>query len=119
MVKDEKILNLLKDKFDEDEHIVNYVQGAFETTIKNKNTIRTGILAATNKKVRFCGKRFFLVYDDEIEYVDIYNVEVTEEKFGYTIFIHGKKKSYFMKFVISNDVQNFVNTLKEFKGRRR
>jgi hypothetical protein len=119
MATEEKLLELVKDKFEDKEKIISYVQGAFQTTVKNKNTLRTGILVATNKKIRFCGKRFFFIYDDEIEYADIYNTEVIEERFGHRIFIHGKKKSYFMKFVISNDLDNFINTLKEYKGKRK
>lgn len=118
MASIKKLINLVKDSFEEGEEILSYVDGAFQATVRNKSTLRSGILVATNRKVRFCGKRLFFIYDDVIEYCDIYKVEITKEKFGDTIFIDGKKKSYFMKFVISKDVKKFLDTLQHFKGKR-
>ncbi|WP_346937519.1 hypothetical protein [Clostridium sp.] len=34
-----------------------------------------------------------------------------EEKLGHKIFIARKEKSYLMKFIISKDVHNFVNSI--------
>lgn len=119
MARVEKLLQLAKQNFEEGEEILSFVDGAFQTTVNNKNSIRTGVLIATNEKVRFCGKRLFFIFDDIIEYKDIYDIELSEEKLGYTIFINGKKKSYFMKFIISTDVKRFVAILKENKGKRK
>ena len=119
MTRSNKLIQLVKDTFEEGEEILDYVEGALQTTINNRNTLRTGILVATNKKVRFCGKRFFFIYDDIIEYSDIYGIDLTEEKLGYTIFINGKKKSYSMKFVINSKIHDFVNILKQNKGKRK
>lgn len=118
MDKAAKLLELAKDNFEEGEEVLSYVDGAFQATVKNRNTMRTGVLIATNKKLRFCGKRLFFIYDDVIEYSDIYKVELTKEKFGDTIFIDGKKQSYFMRFIISKEVSNFLNIIKEYKGKR-
>lgn len=119
MANEKKLIKLIKDTFEENEEVLGYVHGAFQATINNRNTIRTGILVATNKKVRFCGKRFFFIYDDVIEYSDIYSVDMNEEKFGYNIFINGKKKSYCMKFIIDQKIHEFVNILRECKGKRK
>lgn len=117
MASEKKLLQLVKDTFEDGEEVLCYVHGAFQATIKNKNTIRAGILVATNKKIRFCGKRFFFIYDDVIEYSDIYSIDLVEEKLGYNIFINGKKKSYSMKFIISTKVNDFVKILRESKGK--
>lgn len=113
MSREEKLLKLIEERLNMDEVIIHYVEGAFETTIKGRQNTMTGVLVTTNEKIRFCGKRFFLVYDDSIEYKDIDNVEISEEKLGYKIFIAGKEKSYFMSFVVSKDVHNFVDSIKK------
>lgn len=113
MSREEKLLKLIEERLNTDEIIVHYVEGAFETTIKGRQNTMTGVLVTTNEKIRFCGKRFFLVYDDSIEYKDIDDVEISKEKLGYKIFIAGKEKSYFMSFVVSKDVHNFVDSIKK------
>lgn len=118
MGKIQKELKLMKEVLEEGEEILSYVDGAFETTINNKNNIRTGVLAATNKKIRFCGKRFIWVCNDTIEYDNIYKVEVNEETLGYRIFINCKLKSYFMKYIISDEIHNFVNVINQRKGKK-
>lgn len=111
----DKALDLMRETLEEGEEILCYVDGVFETTINNKNNVKAGVLAATNKKIRFCGKRLFSVYDDVIEYKNIYKVELSEESLGHRIFINGKLKSYFMKFIISEDVHKFINIINEKK----
>ncbi|GAA0778596.1 hypothetical protein GCM10008908_35810 [Clostridium subterminale] len=111
MTREEKLLKLIEERLNKDEVILCYVEGAFETTVNGRQNTMTGVLATTSEKIRFCGKRFFLVYDDVIEYKDIEYVEAIEEKLGHKIFIAGKEKSYLMKFIISKDVHNFVNSI--------
>ena len=113
----ENLLSLVKEKLEDGEEIINYVDGALERNINGKGSLKTGILVATNKKVRFLGKRFFKVYDDFIEYKDIYNVEINEEKLGYRIFFHNKKNSCTMKYVEGKDIKGFVNYIKDKKGK--
>lgn len=119
MASIEKLLNLAKKNFEEDEKVINLVEGAFEKYIDGKNTLRVGIMIATNKKLRFCGKRFFTVYYDTINYEDIYNVELSEEKLGYRIFIKGKRESSFLKFVEGKDVKGFVKYVNDNKGKKK
>lgn len=113
MGNQEKVLSLMKKNLIGDEKVLCYVDGAFETLVNNKSNVKTGILAATSEKIRFCGKRFFLVYDDSIEYEDILDIELKEEKLGYSLFIKGKEKPYFMKFIVSEDVHKFIKLIKE------
>jgi len=105
------LLKLIEERLSEDEVINYYVEGAFESTVNGRQNTMTGVLVTTNKKIRFCGKRFFLVYDDIIEYKDIEYVENNEEKLGHKIFIAGKEKSYSMKFIISKDIHNFEDSI--------
>ncbi len=111
MTRREKLIKLIEERLNKNEVINYYVEGAFESTVNGRQNTMTGILVTTNEKIRFCGKRFFLVYDDIIEYKDIEYVEANEEKLGHKIFIVGKEKSYSMKFIISKDVHNFVDSI--------
>ncbi|WP_346890615.1 PH domain-containing protein [Clostridium sp. UBA3887] len=111
MTRREKLIKLIEERLNKNEVINYYVEGAFESTVNGRQNTMTGILVTTNEKIRFCGKRFFLVYDDIIEYKDIEYVEANEEKLGHKIFITGKEKSYSMKFIISKDVHNFVDSI--------
>lgn len=113
MSREEKLLKLIEERLNKDEVIIYYVEGAFETTVNGRRNTMTGLLAATNERIRFCGKRFFLVYDDVIEYRGIEDIEIHKEKLGYKIFISGKERSYFMNFVVSKDVHNFVDSIKK------
>jgi len=99
MTRQEKLLKLIEERLNKDEVINYYVEGAFESTVKGRQNTMTGVLVTTNEKIRFCGKRFFLVYDDIIEYKDIEYVEANEEKLGHKIFI------------ISKDIHNFVDSI--------
>jgi len=110
MTRREKLIKLIEERLNKNEVINYYVEGAFESTVNGRQNTMTGILVTTNEKIRFCGKRFFLVYDDIIEY-NIEYVEANEEKLGHKIFIAGKEKSYSMKFIISKDVHNFVDSI--------
>ncbi len=111
MTRQEKLLKLIEERLIKDEVISYCVEGAFESTVNGRQNTITGVLVTTNKKIRFCGKRFFLIYDDIIEYKDIEYVDANEEKLGHKIFIAGKGKSYSMKFIISKDVHNFVDSI--------
>jgi len=113
MNREEKLLKLIEERLNKDESIIHYVEGAFEATVKGRQNTMTGMLATTSEKIRFCGKRFFLVYDDIIEYEDVEDVEVKEERLGYKILIIGKEKSYYMNFIISKDVHNFADSIKK------
>ncbi len=101
MNRQEKLIKLIEERLNKNE-VIDY---------NGRQNTMTGILVATNEKIRFCGKRFFLVYDDIIEYKDIEYVEANEEKLGHKIFIAGKEKSYSMKYIISKDVHNFVDSI--------
>lgn len=111
MNRQEKLIKLIEERLNKNEVIDYYVEGAFESTVNGRQNTMTGILVTTNEKIRFCGKRFFLVYDDIIEYKDIEYVEANEEKLGHKIFIAGKESSYSMKFITSKDVHNFVDSI--------
>lgn len=113
MKKEEELIELMKPKMEDGEEVLCCIDGAFSTVIKNKNNVKTGILAATTKKIRFCGKRFFMIYDDVIEYSDILDIDITEEKLGFQVFIKGKDKPYFMKYVINEKVKEFVDIVKD------
>lgn len=119
MTKVEKLLGISKKYFESNEEIVHYIYGAYEKVFDGKNTLRTGILIATNKRIVFCGKRFFTVFNDIVEYEDVYNVELSQEKFGYKVFIHCKKQSCSMRFVEDKDVIKFAEFIKENKGKRK
>ncbi len=112
MSRNEKLLNLVEKKLNSNEKIISYVDGAFESTVNGRKSTLTGLLVATNEKIRFCGKRFFLIYDDEIEYKDIDGVQVQAQKLGDKIFINGELKSYSMNFVISKEIHKFIDTIK-------
>ncbi|WP_155844715.1 hypothetical protein [Clostridium senegalense] len=45
------LINLAKDDFEKDEEIISIVSGAFEKHINGKNTVRAGLVIATNKKL--------------------------------------------------------------------
>lgn len=113
MNKNDKLVELLSNTLEEDEKILTWIDGAFETKVNEKSNVKTGILALTSKKIRFCGKRFIFVYDDVVEYDDLLEVSLTEERLGFNIFMKGKEKPYFMKYVISEKVHKFVEELKE------
>lgn len=119
MVKIEKLLEISKKSFEGNEEIVNYIYGAYEKVLDGKSTLRTGILIVTNKKIRFCSKRFFTIFNDIIEYEDVYNVELSQEKFGNKVFIHCKKQSCSMRFVEDKNLIEFVDFIKENKGKRK
>lgn len=113
MGKNEKLVELMSKTLGENEKVITYVDGAFETKVNGKTNVKTGILAITNEKIRFCGKRLFFLYDDSIDFDEILEVSLTEEKLGYNIFIKGKEKPYFMKYVVDKEVHNFVEKIKE------
>jgi len=119
LTKVEKLLEISKKGFESNEEIVHYIYGAYEKVFNGKSTLRTGILIATNKKIRFCSKRFFTVFNDVVEYEDVYNVELSQEKFGDKVFIHCKKQSCSMRFVEDQNLIKFVDFIKENKGKRK
>jgi len=71
MNRQEKLIKLIEERLNKNEVIDYYVEGAFESTVNGRQNTMTGILVATNEKIRFCGKRFFLVYDDIIKILNM------------------------------------------------
>lgn len=119
MASKSKLIELAKNQFEKDEETISVVVGAFQRSVDGKNTLRSGVIIATNKKLRFSGKRFFKVYSDIIEYNSISRVEAIEENLGYRILISGKKDSSVIKFGECDDINKFVKYINEQKKRKK
>lgn len=115
MASKDILINLAKDDFEKDEEIISIVSGALEKHINGKNTVRAGLVIATNKKIRFISKRFLKIYKEIIEYNVIEDVEVSEEKLGYRIFLKGKIQSFVIEFGECEDINKFISYINNKK----
>lgn len=114
----EKNIKELQSHLDDGEIIEASIYGAYETKIIGSGTINNGILAATNKKVVFFGKKMFGFDLEVFPYSNISSVEYSKDMMGHkvTLFASGNKAS--MKWINKGEVQRFVEIVKSRIGKK-
>ncbi|MBU1143669.1 MAG: PH domain-containing protein [Firmicutes bacterium] len=112
MASIEKLIKLAKEHLDENEEIKHSIRGAYETKVLGSNTVRQGILLATNKRIVFFAKKL-TGFDLEIfPYSKISSIEFSKGLMGHTISFFASNNKVKMKWIKGGGVKEFVESVR-------
>lgn len=99
MSKLDKLIEKAKEHLDNDEQVVVGVLGTYETKIMNQDSVRSGALIATNKRLVFFAKKL-MGYDLEVfPYSNISSIEASKGLMGHKINIFSSGNKVKMKWI--------------------
>jgi len=113
-----KLTKKAKEYLEPGEEIITGIRGEYETKILGGDSLRSGILLATNKRIIFYAKKL-TGYDLEVfPYSTISSIEMGKGIMGYkiTFFASGNKAT--LKWIKEGDFQKFVSEVKNKIGKK-
>lgn len=117
MAKIDKLVKLAKEHLDEGEDVSYSVLGAYETKMMGKDTVRNGVMLATDKRLFFYGKRTF-GYDIEVfPYENVSSIEMGKGMMGHSIAFFSSGNKVKMKWINHGDIQGFIAHVKGSIGK--
>jgi hypothetical protein len=113
----DKNLKFLRDHLDPGEEVEAAVQGSYEVKIMGSDSVRTGILAATDRRVIYFAKKVGGYDFESFQYKSIASIEASKSFLGHSISIHTTGNTAKMKQINKGDVAGFVGTVRDRMGR--
>lgn len=118
MAKKDDLITQASSHLDAAEQVLGAVQGTYETKMLGNDTVRAGVLIATDRRVVFYAKKLGGYEFESFPLDKISSVEQSKSMMGHTVtfFASGNKVS--MKWIKgSEDVANFVRQVQTGAGR--
>lgn len=112
MAKIDKLLKRAEEHFDDGEHALQTVLGAYETKIMGRDSVRNGIFIATNQRLLFYAKKLTGYDFEAFPYTNISSMEMGKSLMGHYINFFASGNSAKMKWISAGDVRAFVDTVK-------
>ena len=112
MAKVDKLLEQVKEHFDDDEYVLATVYGAYETKILGSDSVRNGILVATDQRVVFFAKKLTGYEFESFPYNKISSMEMGKNWMGHTIKFFASGNDVKMKWINTGNVEEFVGAVK-------
>jgi hypothetical protein len=117
VAKIDKYIEKAKEHFDAGEELAFVVFGAYESKIMGKDTVRNGVMLATNQRILFYGKRTF-GYDLEVfPYENVSSIEMGKSMMGHHIAFFSSGNKVKMKWINQGDIPGFINHVKATIGK--
>tara|TARA_B100000787_G_C16054716_1_gene232828 strand:+ start:73 stop:558 length:486 start_codon:yes stop_codon:yes gene_type:complete len=108
MANYKKLLILVNDHLDNGETIKFSVYGAFEVKIMGKDSIRNGILIATEKRVLFYAKKLFGYDLESFPLKNISSLEKSKGFMGHSISFFASGNKAKMKWINDGEILKFT-----------
>jgi hypothetical protein len=118
MAKLDKLLDQLGDHLEEGETVEAAVMGAYETKVMGKDSVRTGIFAATNKRLVFYAKKLAGFDMEVFPYENISSFEMGKSMGGHTLSLFASGNRAQMKWINKGDLPGLVSTVKGRMGKQ-
>ena len=117
MAKKNTLLKKIREHLDEGEQVLQSVTGAYATRRLGQNTLRKGILVATDKKLAFYGKKTFGFEFEMIPFSKISSVEIKKGLMGWSISLYTSSNTIKMKYIHeAKDAQDIVEYVRSRVG---
>jgi hypothetical protein len=117
LAKIDKYIEKAKEHFDAGEELAFAVFGAYETKTMGKDTVKNGVMLATNLRILFYGKRTF-GYDLEVfPYENVSSIEMGKSMMGHHIAFFSSGNKVKMKWINQGDIPGFINHVKATIGK--
>ena len=112
MAKIDKLTRLAKEHLDTGEEIIAVVQGQFQAEMFGRETLRTGILITTDRRVVLYCKKVSGYEMGVFLYSNISSIELGKDWMGHrdAFFVSNNKMG--MKWIKTGDVQKFIEYVK-------
>ncbi|AKS68053.1 PH domain-containing protein [Staphylococcus coagulans] len=109
MANKKKNLELITDSFlHKNEEIAHAIFGAYETKTLGNDTVKNGVLAATEERIIFCAKRLS-GYDSEIfHYNKISTFELSKKLMGNVVTFYSSGNKVSMKWINDDELDGFI-----------
>lgn len=109
MGKIDRLLKHAQKHLQPGETILSVVFGAYETKVMNADTIRNGIIIATDSRILFYGKRTFGFDLESFPYANISSFEYGKGMMGRKISFFASGNKVKMKWINAGDVDQFIS----------
>ena len=112
MARLDRLLNKAKTHFDQGEHTLQAVAGAYEGKLMGKDAVRSGIFIATDQRLLFYAKKFTGYFSESFPYPNISSIEMGKNLLGHYITFFASGNHVTMKWIAEGDVRAFVDAVK-------
>ena len=112
MAKIDKLLKKAEAHFETGEKMISAVLGAYETKVLGADSVRNGIMIATNKRLIFFAKKLTGFDLEVFPYGNISSFEMGKNLMGHHISFFASGNKAKMKWIKGGNVQEFVETVK-------
>ncbi len=118
MVNPKKLWDLANTQLESGEEIKHWVIGSYETKILGQDSVRTGILLATDKRIIFYAKKLTGFDIEVFPYSNISSIEAGKNMMGPYISFFASGNKARLKWIKKGDVSAFVSFAKESIGKK-
>ncbi|MDE0230347.1 MAG: PH domain-containing protein [Spirochaetaceae bacterium] len=112
MAKIDRLLGMAEQHFDSGEQALQTVFGAYETKIMGSDSVRNGILIATDRRILFYAKKLTGFEIESFSYANISSFEMGKNMLGGTISFFASGNSVKVKWIKEGNVPAFVDTVR-------
>jgi intracellular sulfur oxidation DsrE/DsrF family protein len=95
------------------EQVLAAVFGAYETESMGADTVRNGVLIATETRVVFFAKRMFGFDLEETDYRRVSSIQQAKKMLGHTVTLTVTGNTLTMKWIKDEDLPTFMSTVRE------
>ena len=113
MAKIEKLIKDAQSHLEAGERIITAIMGAYEIKIAKNDSVRKGILLATDHGLVFFAKNLTGHYLEVFPYSIIRSLEIGKTLMGHHISFIASDNRVSMKWINAGDVQHFVQVVKK------
>ncbi|MBC9822745.1 PH domain-containing protein [Terrabacter sp. MAHUQ-38] len=114
MAKIDKLLEQAKAHLDPDEQVAAAIQGTYETKVLGSDSVRTGILIATQRRIVFYAKKLGGYDLESFEYKSVSSFEQSKSMMGHSISFFASGNKVNMKWISdAAAMQQFVSAVKQ------
>ena len=112
MAKIEKLVERASEHLDDDEQILEAVDGQYETERMGTDSSRAGVLIATDQRLLFYAKKMTGFELESFSYKTISSFERGKSMMGGSLKFHASGNSVSMKWITADNLDEFVSTVK-------
>lgn len=112
MAKVDRLLKEAKAHFESGEKALVTVLGAYEIKLMGTDTVRNGILVATDLRLLFFAKKLGGFDLEVFPYQNISSIEMGKNLMGHRISLFASGNKVEMKWINQGEVKDFVDTVK-------
>lgn len=116
--KKKNIEHATRDQLKDDETVVYALSGVYETKSLGSDTIKNGVLIATENRIVFYAKRFTGYDSESFKYSNISSIETGKKMMGSTITFYASGNKVSMKWIQEPDYQDFVEYVEDRIGKK-